>query len=122
MIAFDRHLAGLRKKVRHPCNLAMLDYLLSLPERRIQQFTLAPFCTPMRLAAFARVRAQKPRYDRDVPLSTRIKRSAPLMRPLFRGGWKQTTNFIVFISENRAHRQFLAITSGRSVSTWFSCS
>jgi hypothetical protein len=88
--------------------VALLDYLSSFPERRLHNFTLSPFCAPMRLAALA----QKPSLRPKLPLQKRPKKVRPLVRRLFRGGWRQTLKFVVFIAENRAHREFLVWTWG----------
>ena len=122
MNAIDTHLRRLGDKLTRPCNLALLEYLLSFPERRLQTFTVAPFCTPIKLAALAKVRSLKRTFPRDAPMSQRLKRVRPLVRQLFRGGGKLSMTFIVFIAPNRAHRQYLSITSGRPLSPRFVCS
>lgn len=121
MNEINAYLARLRDKVQQPCHVALLDYLATFPERRLQSFTLAPFCTPKRLAAFRRMRSEKRPVGREAPVSEPRRQTRSLIRQIYRGGWHQTMTFIVFIAANRSHRQYLAVTSGRPVSLRFPC-
>src|ERR1051326_7092551 len=76
MNKIDEYLARLRRRVKQPCNLALLDYRSSCPERRLQDVTMATFCTKQRLASLARLRTHKPVFGRDVPLQTRLTKAS----------------------------------------------
>jgi hypothetical protein len=117
----DQYLARLRQRVKQPCNLALLDYLSSFPERRLQEFPFSTFCTKQRLASMSKLRTHKPDFGRDVPIQTRAKKASRLFPGLL-SVKEEKRQFIAFIAENRAHRQYLAITSGRPATPWFDCS
>ena len=121
MNTIDDYLAHLRQRLKEPCHVALLDYLSSFPERRLQEFAMSTFCTKQRLTSMARLRAHKPVFGRDVPIQTRVKKASRLFPGLI-SVKEEKTKFIVFIAENRSHRQYLAITSGRPVIPWFDCS
>ena len=81
---------------------------------------MSTFCTKQRLASLARLRTHKPVFGRDVPLQTRLTKASQLFPGLLRLK-EEKRRFIVFIAENRSHRQYLAVTSGQPTTPWFDC-
>lgn len=107
MVEIDQHLGMIRKRVVHSCNRMLLDYLESLPKRRIETIEFASLSSRSMLKGYLGVRKN---------LKSPRRKTMPrdeLLAP-FREGARQSTHkfdFIVFVGTNPAHRQYLPINA-----------